>query len=182
MDLSKLIDSKAFNTGIALMIVGFLGGYAWKKRQSLLSKFKSTRLFLFLLKVKEAYLEICQRVLQNRKQGEHGQALDDYVQSFNGWESEDTDEITLSITRGGENRTYYGVIGIYVNNNIIAQNAQDITIIHKKQGRDIASRTFIEFVIDEDVEKLAKQCYYQKNLGTKELKIRWSSGHWDTTP
>ena len=182
MDLSKLIDSKAFNTGIALMIVGFLGGYALKKRQSLLSKFKSTRLFLFLLKVKEAYLEICQRVLQNRKQGEHGQALDDYVQSFDDWESEDTDEITLSITRGGETRIYYGVIKIHVNNNIIAQNAQDITIIHKKQGRDIASPAFIEFVIDEDIEKLAKQCYYQKILGTKELKIRWSSGHWDTTP
>ena len=126
--------------------------------------------------------DFSQRVLQNRKQGEHGQALDDYVQSFNGWASEDTDEITLSITRGGENRTYYGVTGIYVNNNIIAQNAQDITIIHKKQGTDIASRTFIEFVIDEDVEKLAKKCYYQKILGTKELKIQWNSGHWDTTP
>ena len=185
MDLSKFIDSKAFNTGVAIMIVGTLiialGGYAWKKRQSLLSKFKSTRLFLFLLKVKEAYLEICQRVLQNRKQGEHGQALDDYVQSFDDWESEDTDEITLSITRGGETRTHYGVIKIHVNNNIIAHNAQDITIIHKKQGSDIVSSAFIEFVIDEDVEKLAKQCYYQKILGTKELKIRWSSGYWDTT-
>ena len=35
MDLSKFIDSKAFNTGVAIMIVGTLiialGGYAWEK-------------------------------------------------------------------------------------------------------------------------------------------------------
>ena len=182
MDLSKFIDSKAFYTGISIMIVGTLiialGGYTWKKRQSLLSKFKSTRLFLFLLKVKEAYLEICQRVLQNRKQGEHGQALDDYIQSFKEWRSEDSDEITLSIVRGSETRTYYGVTKIRVNNNIVAQNAQDITIIHKKQGSNTTSP--IEFVIDEDVEKLAKQCYHQKILRAKKLKIRWRSGHWGT--
>ena len=187
MDLLNRIHSEEFQLGVMVTVVGglILGGIIFL----LGILFASFRKFLKSLPSKIKLLitnvgswDFSQRVLQNRKQGEHGQALDDYVQSFGGWGSEDTDGITLSITRGGETRTYYGVIGIHVNNNIIAQNAQDITIVHKKQGRDIASPAFIEFVIDEDVEKLAKQCYYQKILGTKELKIRWSSGHWDTTP
>ena len=92
-----------------------------------------------------------------------------------------TDGITLSITRGEKTRTYYGVTKIRASNTFV-QNVQDITITHKKQGCHIASTFVIEFVSDKDVEKLTKQCYYQKILGTKELKIRWRSGHWYTTP
>ena len=54
--------------------------------------------------------------------------------------------------------------------NIIAQNAQDITIIHKKQGRDIASPAFIEFVINEDVEKLAEKMLLPKNSWNEGTK------------
>ena len=180
-DLSKLTTGSPIIDGIIVVAVITLGGYALKKRQSLLSKFKSTRLFLFLLKVKEAALDIYQRILQNRKSEAHGQELDDYIQSFDEWRSEDSDGITLSITRGSKTRNYYGVTKICVNNNIVVNNAQDITIIHKKQDRDIASPSTIEFVIDQDVEKLAKKCYYQKILGMKKLKFRWS-GHWYTTP
>ena len=179
MDLSKFIDSKAFYTGIALMIVGALGGYAWKKRQFLLSKFKSTRLFLFFPKVKEVSLDFSQRILQNCKPIEHSQKLDDYIRSFDEWGSENSGGITLSIVRGSETRTYYGVTKIYVSNKFPFDNAQDITIIHKKPGRDIASPSTIEFVINEDVGKLAEQCYYQEFLGTKELNVRWG-GHWYT--
>ena len=106
MDLSKFIDSKAFNTGIALMIVGALGGYAWKKRQSLLSKFKSTRLFLFLLKVKEYISDIYRRIFQNYKVNETQQSLPDYIRSFGSWKSKSGDGITLSIMVDSETRIY----------------------------------------------------------------------------
>ena len=187
MDLSKLSDLSKLTTGspiidgIIVVAVITLSGYALKKRQSLLSKFKSTRLFLFFRKVKEAALDIYQRILQNRKSGAHGQELDDYIQSFDEWESEDSDGITLFITRGCEPRTYYGVTKIRIRNNFVANNAQDIIIIHKKQGTDRDSPSTIEFVSDKDVQKLAKKCYYQKILGTNELKIRWA-GHWYSTP
>ena len=177
MDLSKFIDSKAFYTGISIMIVGTLiialGGYTWKKRQSLLSKFKSTRLFLFFPKVKEASLDFSQRILQNRKPIEHNQKLDDYIHSFDEWSS-NSDGITLSITHRSKTIRYYGVVGIRAANTLVAQNAQDIIIIHKKPGKDIASPSTIELVIDQDVGKLAEQCYYQEFLGTKELNVRWS--------
>ncbi len=126
-------------------------------------------------------MDFSQRVLQNSKPIVHGQALDDYVQSFDEWKPEDSDGITLTITRGGKPRTYYGVIKIRIHGKFVVENAQDITIIHKNPGSNIASPSTIEFVIDEDVENLAKQCYYQKILGTMELKFRWS-GHWYTTP
>lgn len=158
-----------------LILTGILSLSFRKFLKSLPSKIKS-------LIINVGSWDSSERGLQNRKPIAHAQALDDYVQSFDDWKPEDTDGITLSITRGGETKTYYGVIKIRVSNKFLVNNAQDITIIHKKQGRDIASPSTIEFVIDEDVEKLAKQCYYQKILGTKELKIQWRSGHWDTTP
>lgn len=177
MNLRNLIYSEIFWHTVLGTVVGglilavILSASLRKTLKSLPSKIKS-------LITNVGSWDFSQRVLQNRRPIVQAQALDDYVQSF---KSEDTDEITLSITRGGETRTYYGVINIHVNNNIIAQNAQDITIIHEKQGRDIVSRAFIEFVTDEDIEKLAKKCYYQKILGTKEIKIRWQSGYWNTT-
>ena len=176
MDLLNLIRSKEFQHGIigtvvgGLILAGMLSAPFRKFLKSLPSKIKS-------LITNVGSWDFSQRVLQNRKQGGHGQALDDYVQSFKGWESEDTDGITLFITRGGETCTYYGVIKIRVSSKFPFDNAQDIIIIHKKQGRDIASPSTITFVSDQDVEKLAKKCYYQKLLGAKELKIQWC-GHW----
>ena len=125
-------------------------------------------------------MEICQRVLQNRKQSVQGQKLDDYIQSFGEWDSEGPDGITLVITRGCEPRTYYGVTKIRIRRNFVVNNAHDIIIIHKKQNKDSPSSSTIDFVTDQDVEKLAKKCYYRRILGTNELKIRWS-GYWYST-
>ena len=101
MDLLNRIHSEEFQLGVMVTVVGglILGGIIFL----LGILFASFRKFLKSLPSKIKLLitnvgswDFSQRILQNRKQGEHGQALDDYVQSFGGWGSEDTDGITLS--------------------------------------------------------------------------------------
>lgn len=166
MDLSKFIDSKTFYTGIAVMIAGTLiialGGYAWKKRQSLLSKFKSTRLFLFLLKVKEAYLEICQRIFQNHKVNETQQSLPDYIRSFGSWKSKSGDGITFSIMVDSETRIYNDVTDVRAYRiDPFSQLLYGLDIEYKKPGYDSYSES-IWGIRRTEIVKIAKKCYFQE--------------------
>lgn len=161
MDLSKFIDSKAFNTGIALMIVGALGGYAWKKRQSLLSKFKSTRLFLFLLKVKEYISDIYQRIFQNHKVNETQQSLPDYIRSFGSWKSKSSDGITLSIMVDSETRIYNDVTDVRTYRIDPFSQWYGLDIEYKKPGYDSYGKSILG-ISSTEIVKIAKKCYFQE--------------------
>ena len=161
MDLSKFIDSKAFYTGIALMIAGALGGYAWKKRQSLLSKFKSTRLFFFLLKVKEYISDIYRRIFQNYKVNETQQSLPDYIRSFGSWKSKSGDGITLSIMVDSETRIYNDVTDVKAYWIDPVSQLYGLDIEYKKPGYTLYGKS-IWGISHTEIVKIAKKCYFQE--------------------
>ena len=164
MDLLNRIHSEEFQLGVMETVVGglilagilFLVGILFASFRKFLKSLPS-KIKLLITNVDS--WDFSQRVFQTRK-GIDKPSLEEYKQPFH-----DNNEctrrfnpgITLSITVGGETKTYCGVTKINVRRSYPSNNMYELTITHSN-GNKINKLE----VPHGKILKIMKQCYFRE--------------------